>query len=88
MIFFMRLPEREGTVNRKWDRVSRRLIGMLRSVPIPPPRESTKNRVTLHTSAVYSPAVWAKEWSTGRMIRDRHPGASGTAFTASWQLVQ
>ena len=52
MIFFMKLPDREGTVNRKCGLASSRLIGMLRSVAMPPPRLSTKYSAMQQTSAV------------------------------------
>jgi len=39
---FMKLPERDGTVNRNIGLLSCKLIGIFLSVAIPPPRESTK----------------------------------------------
>ena len=50
-IFFMKLPDSEGTVKRKCASASSRLTGMLRSVAMPPPRLSVKYSAMLQTSA-------------------------------------
>ncbi len=88
MIFFMKLPERVGTVSRKVGSASLRLMGMLRRVAMPPPRESTKYSEMPQARAVYRPTVCAKEWSTGRTSRVRKCIGLSNMTTASWQLAQ